>query len=111
MNIAPCPHSWRLTPAEARDIQQSQRSRVALEDRLGPVRRVAGVDVGFEDDNRVARAAVAVLSFPALTLEEVAIGRAPVTFPYIPGLLSFREMPAVLDALRRLRLTPDLLLC
>jgi len=111
MNIAPCPHSWQLTPAEAREVQEIHRSRVVLEDRLGPVRRVAGVDVGFEDDNRVARAAVAVLSFPALTLEEAVIGRAPVTFPYIPGLLSFREMPAVLDALRRLRLTPDLLLC
>ncbi|MGB5063141.1 MAG: deoxyribonuclease V, partial [Candidatus Competibacter sp.] len=59
----------------------------------------------------VTRAAVAVLRYPELDVLETAIARRPTTFPYIPGLLSFRELPAVLAALERLREPPDLLLC
>jgi deoxyribonuclease V len=84
---------------------------VILADRLGPVRRVAGVDVGFEADGAVTRAAVAVLGYPQLELLETALARRPTECPYVPGLLSFRELPAVLDALAQLRDPPDLLLC
>jgi len=66
------------------------------------VQYVAGVDVGFEAAGTISRAAVAVLSFPCLQLQESAIARRPTTFPYVPGFLSFREIPAVLDALERL---------
>ena len=104
-------HPWDLTPREARVVQEELRSRVVLADRVGEVRLVAGIDVGFEQGNTVTRAAVAVLDYPALTLHEYAIARRPTTFPYLPGLLSFREIPAVLDALARLRCRPDLLLC
>ena len=72
---------------------------------------VAGVDVGFEADGTVTRAAVAVLRYPELDLLETAIARRPTEFPYVPGLLSFRELPAVLEALAQLREPPDLLLC
>jgi deoxyribonuclease V len=72
---------------------------------------VAGVDVGFETGGTVTRAAVAVLGYPELELLETAIARRPTAFPYVPGLLSFRELPAVLEALARLREPPDLLLC
>jgi len=72
---------------------------------------VAGLDVGFEDNDRIVRAAVAVLSFPDLRMADQAVARRPVAFPYIPGLLSFREVPALLDALDRLGQAPDLLLC
>ncbi len=82
-----------------------------MRDCLGEVRWIAGVDVGFERRNTVTRAAVAVLSFPDLELEEYAISRRPTGFPYVPGLLSFREAPAVLEALEKLRQLPDLLLC
>src|SRR5262249_31012913 len=68
-------------------------------------------DIGFEEDGAVTRAAVAVLNFPELTLQEYALSRRPTSFPYIPGLLSFREIPAALDALARLTAPPDLLLC
>ncbi|HAO32212.1 MAG TPA: deoxyribonuclease V [Candidatus Competibacteraceae bacterium] len=104
-------HSWTLSPAEAMALQRELCGRVAAGDRLGPVRRVAGIDVGFEAGGAVARAAVAVLRYPELTLLETAIARRPTEFPYIPGLLSFRELPAVLDALAQLPEPPDLLLC
>ena len=104
-------HPWNLSPAEAMAVQRELRARVILADRLGPVRRVAGVDVGFEADGAVTRAAVAVLGYPQLELLETALARRPTEFPYVPGLLSFRELPAVLDALAQLRDPPDLLLC
>lgn len=72
---------------------------------------VAGIDVGFEDQGATTRAAVAVLSYPDLKFCDHAIARRPTTFPYIPGFLSFREVPAVLDALETLKTLPDLLLC
>lgn len=104
-------HRWDLSPAAAIALQEKLRGRVVGVDRLGPVRRVAGVDVGFERNGSVTRAAVAVLDFPGLELVDWAIARMPTRFPYIPGLLSFRETPAVLRALGRLKVRPDLLLC
>lgn len=104
-------HPWDVTPREAIAIQQQLRQQVRLEDCLGEVCRVAGVDVGFEQHNTITRAAVAVLSFPGLELLEHAIVRQPTRFPYVPGLLSFREAPAVLQALEKLQRLPDLLLC
>lgn len=104
-------HPWILSPAEAIAVQQALRPRLVLTDQLGTVQRVAGVDVGFEAAGTVTRAAIAVLGFPELDLLETAIVRRPTTFPYIPGLLSFRELPAVLEALERLREPPDLLVC
>lgn len=92
-------------------LQRDWSARLILVDRLGSVQRVAGVDVGFEGGGAVTRAAVVVLGYPGLELLETAIARRPTTFPYVPGLLSFRELPAVLEALDRLRETPDLLLC
>lgn len=107
----PVTHPWQLTPKDARALQDRLRPLVETRDRLGPVRHVAGVDVGFEDQGRITRAAIAVLGFPDLDLQATAVARRPTAFPYVPGLLSFREIPAVLDALERLPRAPDLLLC
>ncbi len=104
-------HPWNLSPAAAIALQRELAGAVVAEDRLGPVRQVAGVDVGFEEDGAVTRAAVALLSFPRLAPLAQAVARRPTTFPYVPGLLSFREVPAVLDALARLPTAPDLILC
>jgi deoxyribonuclease V len=104
-------HPWPLTVEEATVIQQQLAVEVITEDQLGTVQYVAGVDVGFEEAGSVTRAAVAVLSFPELELKEHAIAYRPTTFPYIPGFLSFREIPAVLDTLEKVTLTPDLILC
>ena len=104
-------HSWPSDVESARAVQESLRGQVIREDALGIVHYVAGVDVGFEEDGRTTRAAVALLEYPALTLRDQAISRSPTRFPYIPGYLSFRELPAVLQALEQLKVTPDLLLC
>ena len=105
-------HAWPLTVEEAIAIQQQFRKEVITQDQLEePVQYVAGVDMGFEAAGTISRAAVAVLSFPSLQLQESAIARRPTTFPYVPGFLSFREIPAVLDALEKISTIPDLILC
>lgn len=109
-NVNDLQHPWNVTPDEAVAIQNRLRERVISEDAFAPVQRVAGVDIGFEDQGATTRAAVVVLDFPALTVCEAALSRRPTSFPYIPGLLSFREIPAALDALAQLSAPPDLLL-
>jgi deoxyribonuclease V len=105
------PHRWDVTPAEAREIQQSLRTHVIAHDQFEAIRTVGGVDVGFEDNGRLTRAAVVVLAYPTLRRMEYVIARQPTRFPYVPGLLSFREVPAVLEAFENLSVKPDLLLC
>jgi len=105
------PQAWPNTPAEAIAVQNSLRRQVVAEDRLSVVRYVAGLDVGPVEEGALVRAAVAVLSFPDLKTADQAVARRPAGFPYIPGLLSFREIPVLLDALAKLGAPPDLLLC
>ncbi len=104
-------HDWDLTPKQAIAVQRELVGRVETRDRLARPRRVAGVDVGVDRRRGRARAAVAVLSFPELDLVDRAIATLPLSFPYVPGLLSFREIPAALAALGRLDRPPDLILC
>ena len=103
-------HKWDVSVEEAIAIQQRLRPlvRQTTPFRLKDVRAVAGVDALYSD---VGRAAVVVLAFPELeVIEEAEATRASV-FPYVPGLLSFREIPAALDALARLTTRPDVLIC
>lgn len=104
-------HDWNVSPEQARAIQQELRTRVVQEDAFGSVRHIAGVDVGFEDQKRITRAAVVVLDAATLEPIESRVARLPTAFPYVPGLLSFREVPAILAALDELRTRPDLILC
>lgn len=102
---------WDVSPHEAMQMQRDLATRVIEQDGLAKIRFVAGVDVGFEGEgNATARAAVVVLRFPDLVPVDYAIARLPVTFPYIPGLLAFREIPVVLRALEKLRTTPDVII-
>jgi len=106
------PHAWPVTVEEAIAIQEKLRGEVITEDKFKePVQYVAGVDMGFEADGTISRAAVAVLSFPDLQVIETSLARRPTSFPYIPGFLSFREIPAVLDALEKIETIPDIILC
>ncbi len=103
-------HSWDLPVGQAMALQARLAEQVIAQTTFNPevVRTVAGVDVGFRGD--VARAAVVVLRFPELEPVDFARAEVPVTFPYIPGLLAFREGPGVLAALERLTTWPDLFL-
>jgi len=101
-------HPWELTPRQAADLQRQLAPRVEASDRLGTVATVAGIDVGVKGST--ARAAVVVLSLPDLAVIERVQAERPISFPYVPGLLSFREAPVILDALARLDSRPDLLI-
>jgi deoxyribonuclease V len=103
-------HPWDLSVAEAKELQGQLAEKVIPETTFDPddVQTVAGVDVGFEGD--MARAAVVVLALPSLRPVDYAVGQVPVTFPYVPGLLTFREGPSVIEALQELDTWPDLLI-
>lgn len=104
-------HPWDVTLAQARAIQERLRERLIRRDDFAQIETVAGLDIGFKDGGKITRAAVVRLRLPRLELLERALARCPTSFPYIPGLLSFREIPAALEALDKLRGKPDLLLC
>lgn len=104
-------HAWDVSPKEAVAIQKSLLDRIRIEDDFGKIKTVAGIDVGFENNNTITRAAVAILDFETLEPVETVIAHRATTVPYIPGLLSFREVPAILEAMLKLKIVPDLLLC
>ncbi len=89
-------------------LQRRLAGKVLRERTFGELSSVAGVDIGLRGDTAVA--AVVRMAFPSLEVEEVATARRPVDFPYIPGLLGFREVPAIVQAFEKLAEIPDLLL-
>ncbi len=103
-------HSWDLDPARAIRLQEELRTRVRLVPPPSRPRIVAGADCAFTPDGKTVVAVVVALELPSLREAARAEGRAPVRFPYVPGLLSFREAPALLQAFRRLPLVPDVVL-
>ncbi|MEU7084897.1 endonuclease V [Streptomyces achromogenes] len=113
MRIVGVPAGWPATEEEARAVQDELRGRVVL-DEPGPppgTGRVTGVDVAYDDELDLVAAAAVVLDAATLDVvaEATAVGR--VSFPYVPGLLAFRELPAVLAALDRLPGPPGLVVC
>src|SRR5690606_25686421 len=94
-------HDWDLSPREAIALQKELAPRVVAHDDFGAMRRVAGVDVGFENNGNITRAAVVVMDAATLTVVDEVLHREPTRFPYVPGLLSFREIPALLEALAK----------
>lgn len=103
-------HEWPQTPDEAIELQTRLAGRVDVSTPLGPVRLVAGADIAYDTIAPVLHAAVVVIRLPELVEVERAVVREEVTFPYVPGLLSFRECPPILSAYSRLRRRPDVLL-
>src|SRR3972149_3781948 len=101
---------WDLSPREAMRLQGRPRKRVSIEDNLGLIRFVAGADLAFDPRSATAFAGVIVYRFPELEEVERRMARRKLRFPYIPGLLSFRESPVLLAAFARLRTEPDLIL-
>lgn len=103
-------HRWDVTPKEAVRIQQRLRDRVRIVPPPPHPRIVAGADCAFTPDGSEVVAAVVVFELPGPVEIERREGRAPVTFPYVPGLLTFREAPALLDAFARVESEPDVVL-
>ena len=104
-------HDWSVTYTEAVALQRQLATQVRLEDGVTPsLRWVAGVDVSYEKHGDLFFAAVVVLSYPDLQVVEEASAVDRVSFPYIPGLLSFRELPVLLQAFEGLQTRPDVVL-
>jgi deoxyribonuclease V len=102
--------NWNLTPRQAMRLQERLREQVVLEDRLDRVQFVAGTDLAFDSETDMAFAGVIVYRFPELEEVERRSACRRLRFPYVPGLLSFRESPVLLAAFRLLRTEPDVVL-
>ncbi len=103
-------HNWQITPKQARTVQNELSGMVSRNGNVEAPHLIAGVDISCSRFRNTARAAVVLLDYPALNPVDFAISEKPIGFPYIPGLLSFREAPLILDACEKLHLTPDILL-
>jgi len=99
---------WDITPSDAVDLQKRLSQEVVRKSGLTTVETVAGIDTGYSKG--MAKAAVVNFKYPSLEPLDQAVSLRPVDFPYIPGLLSFRETPVILQAFEKLKQTPDLLI-
>lgn len=100
-------HGWDVSPPEAILLQQRLRERVRIVSLARPVQTIAGADISFNKFSTKVYAAIVVLRLPSLVIVEEATAMSETHFPYIPGLLSFREVPALLEAWAKLRMEPD----
>ncbi len=101
---------WQVTPAEAREIQLRLAGQVSRTGKIDSPRFIAGIDLSPPDSDGIATGAAVVLSYPELEVVEVQVSNGRLTFPYVPGLLSFREAPLLLETIRKLSIMPDLIL-
>jgi deoxyribonuclease V len=104
-------HPWNVTYKEAVKIQKELKDKVILKKIDKRIKYVAGLDVSYARGSNIMWAGVVVLDFPSLNKAEEIWSQKKVSFPYIPGLLSFREVPALIDALRKMEIEPDLIFC
>ena len=104
-------HDWDLAIPEARALQEQLRDRVIERDTRRAPRLVAGADISFDRSSPGLHAAVVVLDAESLEVVEIAGVRARARFPYVPGYLSFREIPPLLEAFAKLEAVPDLIVC
>lgn len=103
-------HEWNLEQDEAKALQRELAKQVIREDQLDEVRHIAGVDMAINEGNGMARAAVVLLTYPSLEVVEQHVFEEPLRMPYIPGLLSFREIPCILGAFDLLKQQPELVM-
>lgn len=100
-------HAWSVTPARAADIQRELAGRVIRAGRIANPRLIAGADLAFSDDGEQCVAGVVVWDNRRACVVEERTAWEPVRFPYVPGLLSFREAPALIAAIAKLKSKPD----
>lgn len=103
-------HDWKQTPSEAIALQKALADQIRIEPVRREIRTVAGLDCAFSRDKKRIGAAIVVLTLPKLEIIEQVHAIEPVTFPYVPGLLSFRECPVCLKATGKLKSRPDVFL-
>ncbi len=103
-------YEWDVSTGRARELQESLKDAVIRTGTVPVLRRVAGIDVSVNRWTKTGRAAVVVLDYPAMTVAEVSAVSGDITFPYVPGLLTFREAPLVLAAWEKLGTAPDAVL-
>jgi deoxyribonuclease V len=103
-------HPWNVSPKKAIQIQEALREQVILKKTFSKVRTIGGGDVAYAKDEDRLVGVVVVLSFPQLETLEVATAAGKTSFPYIPGLLTFREGPILLKAFQKLELKPDVMI-
>jgi len=111
MKIPRLPHRWPSTAREALLVQHRLLGLVSIRPLRHRISIIAGLDAAFSQDGRECIAGVVLWDVERQTVLERQIARRPLTFPYVPGLLSFREGPALLAAMRKLRRTPDAIMC
>jgi len=104
-------HRWDVSPSEAIAIQRKLSSKVEMTKLCGSVRYIAGLDAAFTRDGKWCVAALVLWDMRCRAVVEQRVARTRLIFPYVPGLLSFREAPALLAALKILRTQPDILMC
>lgn len=103
-------HDWNVTPAEAVAIQQKLRTQIRIQPLEKPVKTIAGCDISFNKFEETVYAGIVVLDLETLeTIDEAGVVDTA-TFPYVPGLLSFREIPSLLKAWQKLETTPDVVM-
>jgi deoxyribonuclease V len=103
-------HPWKVSPKEAIQIQKSLIKRIVLKTTFSKVRTIGGGDVSYQKEEALLFGAMVVLSFPKLEILETATAVGRIPFPYIPGLLSFREGPILIKAFQKLKTRPDLMI-
>ena len=103
-------HRWHLTPRQAIALQNRMRGRLTIRDGPRAPRLIAGADVAYAKERARCFAAVVLIELPGLAVVEAVTAEAKIVFPYVPGLLSFREGPALLAAFARLKRRPDLIM-
>lgn len=102
-------HPWKTSVKEAIKIQNRLSKKIKHSKVSGPVKVIGGCDASFSKDENTVLAAVVILSFPALEVLEIATAIRKANFPYVPGLLTFREGPALLDCFKKIKIKPQVL--
>ena len=103
-------HPWKVSVEEAIHIQKTLKDRLIVKNTFSEVKSIGGGDVAYSKDKNFLFAAIVVLSFPKMDTLDIATANGEVPFPYIPGLLSFREGPIIINAFRKLKVKPDVII-
>ncbi|MCH8286115.1 deoxyribonuclease V [candidate division KSB1 bacterium] len=104
-------HSWDVSPKEAVTIQRELSLQIKLSPFVKTIHYAAGADISYDRNHNILFSSVLVFEYPLLNIVEIQSHVSKPNFPYVPGLLSFRELPPLLECFKKLTFTPDIILC